>query len=114
AGLGLFQTGFEPGNPRFVLFGRELDEGCRDADPRRKELGGSALRNAVEGVEEAVIVFLSHWIIFVIVTLSASHREAEPGCGGGRMEVGEGGWIRSNRLTNRCSSGIAPPSPFKR
>ncbi len=22
--------------------------------------------------------------------------------------------IRSNRLTNRCSSGIAPPSPFKR
>ena len=78
-----FHLGFELGDPRLVLLGRELDERRRDANPRREELGRAALRDPVEGVEQAVVVLLCHRIIFVIVALGARHRQAEPGGGGG-------------------------------
>ena len=82
-GLGRLHLRFELGDPRLVLLGRELDERRRDADPRREELGRAALRDAVEGVEQAVVVLLGDRVILVIVTLGARHRQAEPGRGGG-------------------------------
>ena len=66
-----------------ILLGRQFDERRRHANPRREELRRAALRNAVEGVEQAVVVVLGHRIILVIVTLGARHGQAEPGRGGG-------------------------------
>ena len=81
-GLGGVDLRFEFGDPRLVLFGRKLDERRRHANPRREELGRAALRHAVEGVEQAVVVALGDRIILVIVALGARHRQAEPGRGG--------------------------------
>ena len=71
-----------------VGFAGHLHDRRRHANPRGVLGRCPLLREAVEGVEQRVVVVLGERVVLVIVALRAGHREPQPG-GAGRVDAVE-------------------------
>ena len=76
--LKLLRVSLEFSELFFVFLSRQFDDRRCHADPGREPGRCSRFGHTVEGVEQRVVVGLSHRIVFMVVALGAGHREAEP------------------------------------
>ena len=84
--LGRLDLLFKIGDADLVFLRRCFDEWGRDADPGREELRRARLGHPIECVEQTVVVPHRDRVVFVVVALSARHRQSEPR-GGGRVDA---------------------------